>query len=52
MKPGKAVVATARKMATIYYQMVRDKDAYNLESLLEAKEKYKEQKIKRLEMHL
>lgn len=50
--PGKAVVATARKMSTIYYQMVLNKEAYNPESLIAAQEKYKEQKIKRLEMQL
>jgi transposase len=50
--PGKAVVATARKMSTIYYHMVKNKQAFNVESLLIAQNKYKEQKIKRLEMQL
>ena len=50
--PGKAAVATARKIATIYYHMVKNKEAYNPKSLFEAQEKYKEHKIKRLEMQL
>lgn len=50
--PGKAVVATARKMATIYYHMVKNKEAFNTESLLTAQNIYKEKKIKRLEMQL
>lgn len=48
----KAIVAPARKLAVIYYQMMTNKTAYNPQSLIEYQEKYKKQKIKNLEKYL
>jgi transposase len=45
---GKAVVATARKLAIIYYKMVSNKEAFNPKALEEFNHKYKENKIKQL----
>jgi transposase len=49
---SKAIVALARKMAVIYYQMLTNKTTYNPQSLIEYQEKYKERKIKSLEKYL
>lgn len=49
---GKAVVATARKIAVIYYHMVKNKRAFDPGELIESQRKHKEQKIKRLEKQL
>jgi len=45
---GKSVVATARKLAIIYYKMVKNKEAFNPEAIILYQNKYKEMKIKRL----
>jgi transposase len=45
---GKAVVATARKLAIIYYKMVLNKEAFNPNALLEYQQKYKQKKINQL----
>ncbi len=45
---GKAVVATARKLAIIYYKMVANKAAFNPQALLDYQQKYKEKKINQL----
>lgn len=47
--PGKAVVATARKLAIIYYKMVLKREAFNPQALEDYQKKYKEQKISHLE---
>ena len=44
----KAVVATARKLAIIYYKMVADKEAFNAKALEDYQQKYKEKKINQL----
>jgi len=49
---GKAVVATARKLAVIYYNMVSKKEGFNPNQLLEYQEKYKQKKIRSLEKRL
>lgn len=49
---GKAVVATARKLAVIYYNMVSKKEGFNPNQLLEYQEKYKQKKIRALEHRL
>jgi transposase len=49
---GKAVVATARKIAVIYYNMVSKKEGFNPSQLLEYQEKYKQKKIRALENRL
>jgi transposase len=49
---GKAVVATARKLAVIYYKMLSTKKAYNPEALIESQKEYKERKIKSLEKYI
>lgn len=46
--PAKAVVATARKLAIIYYEMVSKKEEYNPIALEEYQKKYKEKKINQL----
>jgi len=48
----KALVALARKLAVIYYQMLTTKKAYNPQSLIDYQEKYKEKKIRYLEKYL
>jgi transposase len=47
--PGKAVVATARKLAIIYYKMVSKQEAYNPKAIEDYQRKYKEKKISQLE---
>lgn len=49
---GKAVVATARKLAIIYYEMVLKKEAFNPNALMEYQEKYKQKKINQLKKRL
>jgi transposase len=48
----KAMVATARKLAIIYYRMITSQQAFNPIELSKSQEKYKEQKIKQLERKL
>lgn len=50
--PRVATVATARKMATIYYMMMVKKEAFNPQALNEYQKCYKEKKIRRLENQL
>ena len=45
---AKAVVATARKLAIIYYKMVANKEAFNTKALQDYQQKYKEKKINQL----
>ena len=45
----KAIVATARKLAVIYYRMMISQQAFNPVELVKSQEKYKEKKIKQLE---
>jgi transposase len=45
---AKAVVATARKIAIIYYKMVSNKEAYNPKAMEDYQQKYKEKKISQL----
>lgn len=45
---AKAVVATARKLAIIYYIMVSNKEAFNPKALEDYQHKYKEKKINQL----
>ena len=49
---GKAVVATARKLAIIFYKMVADKQAFNPKSLEDYQQKYKQKKINQLKRKL
>ena len=49
---AKAVVATARKLAIIYYKMVATKEAFNPKSLEDYQQKYKEKKINQLKRKL
>jgi len=49
---GKAVVATARKLAIIYYMMVLQKKAFDLKAMEAYQEKYKEKKIMQLKRKL
>ena len=49
---GKAAVATARKIAVIYYKMVSEKQGFNPRQLLDYQEKYKQKKIRSLEKRL
>ena len=44
----KAVVATARKLAIIYYKMVLKKEDFNPKALEQFHEKYKQKKINQL----
>lgn len=48
----KAVVATARKLAIIYYKMVANKEAFNPKALQDYQHKYKEHKINQLKKKL
>jgi transposase len=50
--PGKAVIATARKIAIIYYNMVSKNEAYNPKALIENQKAYKEKRIKQLKKKL
>ena len=45
---AKAVVATARKLAIIYYKMVSNKEAFNPKAMEVYQKKYKEHKINQL----
>ena len=45
---GKAVVATARKLAIIYYKMVLNKESFNPNALVDYQQKYKQKKINQL----
>jgi hypothetical protein len=47
-----AVLATAGKLATIYYKMVRNKEEFNPMDLIKYQEKYKQAKISYLERTL
>ena len=49
---AKAVVATARKLAIIYYKMVANKEAFNAKALEDYQQKYKEKKINQLKKKL
>ncbi|MCX6013486.1 MAG: IS110 family transposase [Chloroflexi bacterium] len=49
---GKAVVATARKLAVIVYKMISNKEAFNPKAMVEYQEKYKEKKITQLKRKL
>lgn len=49
---GKAVVATARKLAIIYYKMIINKQSFNPDALVEYQEKYKKKKISQLKFSL
>lgn len=49
---GKAVVATARKLAIIFYKMVSGQQAFNPIALIEFQEKYKQKKISQLKRRL
>lgn len=44
----KAVIATARKLAIIYYKMVSDQEAFNPTALSDFQDKYKQKKINQL----
>ena len=47
-----AIVAVARKLAVIYYNMMTAQQAFNPDELVKSQEKYKKQKIKYLERKL
>ena len=49
---GKAVVATARKLAVIFYKMVANQQAFNPKALEDYQEKYKQKKINQLRKKL
>ena len=49
---GKAVVATARKLAIVFYKMVSTKEAFNPKALQDYQEKYKQKKINQLRRKL
>lgn len=49
---GKAVVATARKLAIIFYKMVSTQEAFNPKALEDYQEKYKQKKINQLKKKL
>jgi len=49
---GKAVVATARKLAIIFYKMVASQEAFNPKALEDYQEKYKQKKINQLKRKL
>ena len=49
---GKAVVATARKLAIIFYKMVANKEAFNPIALENFQEKYRQKKINQLKRKL
>ena len=49
---AKAVVATARKLAIIFYKMVADKQAFNPKALEDYQQKYKQKKINQLKRKL
>jgi len=49
---AKAVVATARKIAIIYYKMVSNKEAFNSKAMEDFQKIYKEKKIIQLKKKL
>jgi transposase len=49
---GKAVVATARKLAIIFYKIVSNQEAFNPKALADYQEKYKQKKINQLKKKL
>lgn len=49
---SKAIVASARKLAIIYYNMLSKKEEFNPKAILEYQAKYKQIKIKRLKKQL
>jgi len=50
--PGVAIVATARKIATIWYMMQTKREAFNPEALNKYQKSYMDKRIKRLENQL
>jgi transposase len=48
----KAIVASARKLAVIYYHMVLNKQAFNPQAIATYQQKYKEKKINQLKQRL
>jgi hypothetical protein len=50
--PSKAIVATAHKLAIIYYHMVTRQEAFNPRAMEENQQKYKERKINQLKKKL
>jgi transposase len=46
---GKAIVATARKLAVVYYHMMTTKKSFDTQALSEYQSQYNERKIKQLE---
>ncbi|MEW5897531.1 MAG: IS110 family transposase [Nanoarchaeota archaeon] len=50
--PAKAVVATARKLAVIWYKMISNKTKFNPTELIEYQERYKQKKISNLKKKL
>lgn len=48
----KAVVATARKLAIIFYKMIADQQAFNPKALEDYQQKYKQKKINQLKRKL
>jgi transposase len=46
---GKAIVATARKLAVIYYRMITTKQAFNPDELTAYQKKYNDRRIRQLE---
>ncbi len=49
---AKAVVATARKLAIIFYKMILNQQAFNPKALLDYQQKYKQMKINQLKRKL
>jgi len=49
---AKAVVATARKLAIIFYKMVSNKESFNPAAIEDYQKKYKEKKINQLKKKL
>jgi transposase len=49
---AKAVVATARKLAIIFYKMILNQEAFNPKALLDYQQKHKQMKISQLERKL
>jgi transposase len=50
--PGKAIVATARKLAIIWYKMLSNQEDFNPKALEDYQQKYKEKKIRQLRRKL
>ncbi len=49
---AKAVVATARKLAIIFYKMILNQEAFNPKALVDYQQKYKQMKINQLKRKL